>query len=532
MLIIGILPIFIKPIQFGRDFVGGTSIVMQLERALDPAEVVSTVDSLQRRINAFGLKDMSVRPLGNQYVSIDIAATDPRTISQLQDLLTRQGRFEGLFDGKPVLLGSDIVDVYTTVQQGFSVYQTSGGWSWTVPFLVSAKGSQMFADAVNGRCTPITNDRCAEVIYMFIDRPENAVLLVNTTLFAEESAIPVDLSRSDQTIPLLEILSNSGVELLISDSLDNVTLSRLANKTVIVPTGSFDISILNMTAAKVIQKQPITADSTGNKFWTVTAIGLENIVHLTPDVTSGRPFSNPTITGGSETQADALAEANKVAILLKSGRLPVSLSVSDVSSSSATLGRSFLKSAFFSGIGAGIVVTCIVFLRYRKIRIAAPIMFTAASEVLMIVGLAAWIGWEIDLAAVAGIVAAVGTGVDHQVIISDEVLRRERELELSISGRIRKAFSIIFMSAATVIFAMFPLLVMGLGALKGFAIITILGSLIGVFIARPAFAEIINYLLRHEKPKEPKQEKPKRTEPTHEQPKQPAQPPAQPSQSQ
>ncbi|MBI4214649.1 hypothetical protein HY546_01510 [archaeon] len=491
LLVIGILPFFLKPLQFGRDFVGGTSIAMQLERPLEQSELSTTVESLQRRLNAFGLKDISVRPLGNQFVSVDLAETDPKVVNQLHDLLTQQGKFEALFEKKPVLTGTGIVDVYTSPQQGFAVYPSEGGYLWTVPFIVTSESARQFSEAVSGRCTPITRDRCAEQVYMFIDRPENAVVLLNSSFADLEQNVPADLSVSAQTVLMTELLENSNVGLVVSNELDNSTLKKISNKTVVIVAGSFEVVTLNMSAAKVIEKP-------AKRVWIASAIGLENIVHLTPSVTSGTPFTNPTITGGALTKEDAFREANRIAILLKSGRLPVSLSVSDVSTTSAVLGRSFLKSAFFAGAGAGLTVAAIIFLRYRRLRIALPIILTAFSEVVMIVGLAAWIGWQIDFAAIAGIVAAVGTGVDHQVVIVDEVLRRERELELTLTGKIKKAFSIIFMSAATVIFAMLPLLFMGLGALKGFAITTILGSLIGVFIARPAFAEIINILIKGE----------------------------------
>ena len=62
-------------------------------------------------------------------------------------------------------------------------------------------------------------------------------------------------------------------------------------------------------------------------------------------------------------------------------------------------------------------------------------------------------------------------------------------------SRLAKAFAIILAAAATVLIAMSPLLFMGFGALKGFAIITIVGVLIGVGIARPAYAEIIQDML-------------------------------------
>ncbi|WP_175424062.1 MMPL family transporter, partial [Haladaptatus sp. W1] len=62
-------------------------------------------------------------------------------------------------------------------------------------------------------------------------------------------------------------------------------------------------------------------------------------------------------------------------------------------------------------------------------------------------------------------------------------------------SRFRKAFWVIGAAAATTIIAMSPLAVLGLGDLQGFAIITILGVLIGVLVTRPAYGDILRYLL-------------------------------------
>ena len=54
-----------------------------------------------------------------------------------------------------------------------------------------------------------------------------------------------------------------------------------------------------------------------------------------------------------------------------------------------------------------------------------------------------------------------------------------------------KAFFIIMAAYFLSVVAMVPLLFAGAGLLKGFAIITILGVSIGVFITRPAFGEML-----------------------------------------
>ena len=99
----------------------------------------------------------------------------------------------------------------------------------------------------------------------------------------------------------------------------------------------------------------------------------------------------------------------------------------------------------------------------------------------MILGVASLIGWQLDLASIAGIIAAIGTGIDHLVIITDEVLYEGKLPPTKVfNSRIGKAFAIILGAASTNIIALSPLVVMGFGSLKGFAITTIIGVFIGV----------------------------------------------------
>jgi preprotein translocase subunit SecD len=207
--------------------------------------------------------------------------------------------------------------------------------------------------------------------------------------------------------------------------------------------------------------------------------------------------TNPTITGHSNSVDEAKQEIDRFTILLKSGKLPVSVSIGSISTISPTLGSSFLTYSLYAGIVAMVVVTVCVFFRYRKPKVALPIMMTLVFEVTMILGVAALIGWQMDLPSVAGVLAAVGTGIDDQIIIADEVLRKRKaeEEELSIAGKIKKAFSIIFMAAGTHIFSMLPLLFIGIVVLKGFAITTIVGVIVGVFVTRPAYAAIVDKLM-------------------------------------
>ena len=157
-----------------------------------------------------------------------------------------------------------------------------------------------------------------------------------------------------------------------------------------------------------------------------------------------------------------------------------------------------MTDVWIMGILALIVVALIVFIRYRKLKISIPVLGVGLSEVIMILGFAAMAKWNLDLASMAGILAAVGTGVDSEVIMTDELLQGQKEEEhKSVLKRAKRAFFIVAVAAATSIATMLPLVILGsgIGRLTGFALTIIVGVLIGVFISRPAYQQIIQHIL-------------------------------------
>jgi len=102
----------------------------------------------------------------------------------------------------------------------------------------------------------------------------------------------------------------------------------------------------------------------------------------------------------------------------------------------------------------------------------------------------------LDLSHIAGFIAVIGTGVDDLVIIADEIMQQgDVSTSRVFESRFRKAFWVIGAAAATTIVAMSPLAVLSLGDLQGFAIVTIVGVLIGVLITRPAYGDILRILV-------------------------------------
>jgi len=226
--------------------------------------------------------------------------------------------------------------------------------------------------------------------------------------------------------------------------------------------------------------------------------------------------------------------------ILSSGTLEYPVVVESNSTYSAQRGSQFMAAAFAAIIAAVLATGALVYFRYRSLSTSIPIVLTGSSEVVILLG--AWFSTvaTLNLASIAGIIAAVGTGVDDQIIIKDE---SSKEALTDWRKKIKNAFFAIFTSAASTIGAMLPLInptqvntligmagvsilgymaykrsrnlhLMGVGVLavlvsfavseistssyalqdvRGFAVTTIMGILIGISITRPAYAKILEH---------------------------------------
>ena len=251
--------------------------------------------------------------------------------------------------------------------------------------------------------------------------------------------------------------------------------------------------------------------------------------------------TQPSISGGGESQSGARQEMQELQAILQSGSLPAPVQVESVTNLSSSLGGEYISTSVLSIIASLVAVGVIVFLRYRDPRIAIPMVITGASEVYILLGFWFTTIGTLGISAVAGIIAAVGTGVDDQIIITDE---SGKTAVRSWKERMSRAFFVIFTSAASTIGAMAPIispstvsLMIGLGGLgilsyslysrnagnhylavgafamlvsfityqfspsgdalatiHGFAWTTILGILIGITITRPAFAKFVEQI--------------------------------------
>jgi preprotein translocase subunit SecD len=230
------------------------------------------------------------------------------------------------------------------------------------------------------------------------------------------------------------------------------------------------------------------------------AAGLLTAPLLGGSITSGVPNYNYVVTGGvnatdAKTKAREASERVKsIESILKGGALPVQISLGSRTTLPASLGSEFLRLSLIAIGGSLVFISILIGIRYRNLKATAPIVLISLAELVVLLSILG--SFTIDLAAMAGIIAAIGVGVDAQIVITDETLKKD---EHTTHEKVELAFGIIRTNAIVVIFSMVPLLFSGLVEIIGFAMSTMLGALLGYLITRPAYAAILEKVLEAER---------------------------------
>lgn len=516
LLLITITLLATKGLFFGVDFSGGTSFQIVLEEPVSSDQLTKVSAVIDKRLNWSGSKDTKVTPVGDQYLVASIAESDADEIANLKEVLLRQGTFEAVL-GSETLFSGDEVTILKDPQKGYGFQEIpsgNGAYRWTLPILLTPDATERFAEMVFHQCTPVGYNNgqetydCAKTFF-FVDRPNDSILLMDSELYMQEKNVPTALEVSSDYIPIEELFSELTVpNYIVDSSLTDKQLEEITNdfndykKVIVSPNVSSEIKEqLETIGFKVIIK---TAEE--NTPWIWTATGLKSIISITegianmdvPTMDSARfqTFTNLTITGQAGSYDDAVSRLDYLDLIITSGSLPIPIESISTESISPYLGDEFLRTSLWIGILALITVAIVLFIRYKYLRLSLPILITGASEILILLGFLSLLSFRLDLAAVAGVLATIGTGVDDNIIIIDELLKGrskkkdEHTSSESLVRRIKKAFFIMFAAAATTAATMIPIFGLGLGKLTGFAVTILLGTAIGVFITRPVYAQI------------------------------------------
>lgn len=201
---------------------------------------------------------------------------------------------------------------------------------------------------------------------------------------------------------------------------------------------------------------------------------------------------------GSQFQITGInspAEAQNLAVLLRSGALIAPIVIVEERTIGASLGADNVEQGMQAGI-LGLVLTvifCLVF--YKVFGIFATMALI--TNLILTIGLMSLIGATLTMPGIAGIVLAVGMSVDANVLIYERIkeeIRNGRSIQQAIHEGYNGAFTSIFDSNLTTVLTSFILYAVGTGPVKGFAITLALGVIISMFTAITGTRMLVNWV--------------------------------------
>ncbi len=500
LVLLSMLSIYSNGLNFGIDFVGGTRIPVILDHPVDQTTMAELVQNIKSRASTLGLKEVKAQAIGDTLVNVEIASTDEGTISGIEKTLSEQGVFLGVVDGQVAVSGDRILrttisplDPNTLLQQGAD---------WGVSFSVDSNGAQQFAQAAKGKSD--------YPIYMFVDRPHDSAIFYERGQFRQ--FINPDSGEKESLRSLNDSLRLAGDNIptyIIDDIPANMTAPDNQTKALVMENMSqANKDLLRERGYNVTEMN--SSSLTPHFIRTRTGVlvvqeldglGLLTAPLLGGSITSGVPNYNYIVTGSvnatdpASKSAQAAAEEKNIESILKGGALPVQITLGSRTVLPADLGSQFLRLSLIAIVSSLVIISVLIGLRYRNVRATMPIVLISLAELLILLAILG--SFTIDLPAMAGIIAAIGVGVDAQIVITDELLKRDEEH--TTHEKVELAFGIIRTNAIVAIFSMIPLLFSGLVEIIGFAMSTMLGALLGYLLTRPAYAAIVEKVLEAER---------------------------------
>ncbi|MDD3242679.1 MAG: protein translocase subunit SecD [Eubacteriales bacterium] len=222
-------------------------------------------------------------------------------------------------------------------------------------------------------------------------------------------------------------------------------------------------------------------------------IMLDGVEISAPTVNTQIPSGEGYIEGSF---AD-YAAAEKLALQIQSGALPLDIKQIEVRTISATLGVDALKSGVLAGVIGVAAVLVFMLLYYRMPGLVADLCLVL--YIMIVLTTISAFGVQLTLPGIAGIILGMGMAVDANVVIYERIkeeIRSGKTVRSAVETGYAKAGVAIFDANITTIIAGVVLMVLGTGSIKGFAytlLIGIIASMItALLVSRGVFKLIVN----------------------------------------
>ena len=222
----------------------------------------------------------------------------------------------------------------------------------------------------------------------------------------------------------------------------------------------------------------------GRAFGRLTSenIGRQLAIILDGQLQSAARIENTITTTGRIAGSFTEQETENLALILRAGALPTGLDYLEQSTIGPSLGADAVRAGVLaSSVGLlAILGFMLAFYRWSGVNAAVALVF----NLVMLLGLMAYIGVVMTLPGIAGFVLTMGIGVDSNVLIFERIkeeLAAQRSVRASVSAGFSRVFRTLLDTHISGLIAAACLFQFGTGAIRGFAVTLTIGLLSNLF---------------------------------------------------
>jgi SecD/SecF fusion protein len=219
----------------------------------------------------------------------------------------------------------------------------------------------------------------------------------------------------------------------------------------------------------------LTADNVDRQL----AISLDGVIASAPRINGRIPQGRGQITGNFSQ-----AEANDLALLLRAGALPATITMGEERTVGPSLGRDSIRAGVSAALYGSVLVIIFMLIYYRASGVVTVIALV--SNIIILMAVLGQFGLVLTLPGIAGIILTVGMAVDANVLINERIreeLRKNKTIRAAVQSGYANATRTIIDANVTTLIAGLVLLRFGTGAIKGFAVTLSIGIVTSMFTA-------------------------------------------------
>ncbi|HEX9806684.1 MAG TPA: protein translocase subunit SecD, partial [Alteraurantiacibacter sp.] len=232
----------------------------------------------------------------------------------------------------------------------------------------------------------------------------------------------------------------------------------------------------------------ITFDADGTRrFARLTSenVGRPFAMILDGKVLSAPNINEPILGGQAQISGSFTVDtANQLAISLRSGALPVDLTVVQEGTVGPELGADSIRKGLIAMMIGSVAVLVLMAVTYGRFGIYANVALIV--NVLMLFGIMAIMNTTLTLPGIAGFVLTIGAAVDANVLINERIReerKKGRRVVAAVENGYKEASRAIYDANVTNFIAGILLFLFGSGPVRGFAVVLIVGLFTSVFTA-------------------------------------------------